>query len=141
MFDFTPIEEELKIKIEALDMKIVYLYYLEKYSIREVSRELGCSTHVVKDALVYGVRSKKEACALRSTEEFKAKMSKINTGEKHPKAKLTESDVIAIRDKFSELFNLGIYTKAHIYRGLAAEYDVKIPTILSIIQRRNWKHI
>lgn len=53
-------------------------------------------------------------------------------GEKHPLARLTSDDVLAIRKKYS----LGITQEA-----LSKEYDVKRQQIGKIIRRQNWRHI
>ena len=54
-------------------------------------------------------------------------------GEKHSFAKLTEKQVKEIRAK---------YAKGHIsITSLAKEYDVSLPNISIIINRKIWKHI
>jgi len=52
-------------------------------------------------------------------------------GEKHFKAKLTESDVLTIREKY----------KTTMMKDLAAEYKVGINCIQKIIYRTTWRHI
>ena len=143
MIDFESVEKELNLKFENLEMKIAYLYYVKKYSMRHVSKELRCSTHVVRDSLMntFGIRDKQKVFELRSTPDFKEKLRRANTGEIHPKAKLTESDVIAIRKRYSDLLQLSTFTKTQARQLLADEYGVKPPTIASIVFRRNWKHI
>ena len=55
-------------------------------------------------------------------------------GEKHPKAKLTEKDVIEIKS--------ALENKYYGYlRDLAEKYDVSRSTILSIHYHRNWKYL
>lgn len=54
-------------------------------------------------------------------------------GEKNNKAKLTEEQVIEIRQKY----NSGEMTKDE----LAIKYDISLSTINSVINRKTWKHI
>lgn len=54
-------------------------------------------------------------------------------GSKNPFAKLTEKQVLEIRQKFST----GKYTK----EGLGIEYKVSSTTIRNIIIKKKWKHI
>lgn len=53
-------------------------------------------------------------------------------GEQSPVAKLSESDVISIRSKFST----GSDAKT-----LAAEYSITVSTVYSITSRKRWKHV
>jgi uncharacterized protein YjcR len=54
-------------------------------------------------------------------------------GENHPYAKLTESDVIAIRARYAE----GGVT----YKKLGEQYGVSGSAIARVVRRENWKHI
>lgn len=54
-------------------------------------------------------------------------------GEEHHGAKLTEVDVIAIRNKF--------IPRVVTYKMLAEEYNVTPRTIKSIVTNQNWKHV
>lgn len=56
-----------------------------------------------------------------------------NKGEKHGRSKLTESQVLEIRDKYST----GKYT----HRGLANDYSVSHTAIGKIINRKRWSHL
>jgi hypothetical protein len=58
---------------------------------------------------------------------------KIRYGQSHPKAKLTNEDVLEIR----KLFNPKKFTHAM----LAARFGVSVPMIGLICRRQNWKHI
>lgn len=54
-------------------------------------------------------------------------------GSKHNNSKLTEEQIISIRNK---------YNKSNIsYRSLAKEYNVSSPHIINIIKNKCWKHI
>jgi hypothetical protein len=56
-----------------------------------------------------------------------------NRSERHPRTKLTNQQVIEIRDR---------YAKGDILqRELAQEFEVRIGTIGGIIQRRSWVHV
>jgi hypothetical protein len=57
---------------------------------------------------------------------------KTSTGEKNPKAKLTEEEVIEIRK---------LYSEGWIYYELAYVFNVSEKTIDDIIKRRTWRHI
>lgn len=141
MFDFESVEKEFSFTFDNLETKIVYLYYVERYSIRQVAKELDCTGETVRKVLhsTFGVRDKQKAYALRSTEEFKTKISKATTGEKNSNAILTELDVIAIRDKY--LILLDTFAKIPAQQTLADEYNVKRPTISAIVLRHTWKHV
>ena len=141
MFDFESAEKELDLKLETLEMKIVYLYYIKRYSIRQVAKELGCAPDTASKALhnTFGVRDRQKALALRSTDENREKIRQTKTGEKNSKAKLTESDVLAIREQYPIL--QGTFTKTQAQYLLAEDYGVKRPTISDIVLRKTWKHI
>lgn len=57
-------------------------------------------------------------------------------GEGHPRAKLTEADVIAIRKAYRKRSRTG-----GSCRDLAKRYSVNLSTIHYIITRKNWSHI
>lgn len=59
--------------------------------------------------------------------------NKPHIGNLNPNRKLTESDVIEIRRKYT-WFTYGIYK-------LAKEFKVSASVIMSIIQRKAWKHV
>ncbi|WP_144509894.1 hypothetical protein [Bacillus sp. FJAT-22090] len=141
MFDFETVEKELNLKFINLEMKVVYLYYVKKYSIRKVCNELNCSYQSVRDILhnTFSVRSKEKSFALRSTNEYKEKIRQTKIGEHNHQAKLSEADVIKIREEYTRL--LGTFTKSEAQYMLADEYGVKRPTISDIVLRRTWKHI
>lgn len=141
MFDFEAAEKRLNLKLENLEMKITYLYYIEKYSIRQIAKVLECGNHTVSRTLhnFSGVRDRKRALALRSTDEYREKISQTKIGEKNIQAKLTESDVLDIRESYPKL--LGTFNKTQAQYLLADEYGVKRPTISDIVLRRTWKHI
>ena len=54
-------------------------------------------------------------------------------GELHGRHKLTEEDVICIRNKYA--------TGAYFYKTLAHEYEMDPSTIRAIVLRKNWKHV
>lgn len=142
MFDFESVEKELNLKFENLEMKIVYLYYIEKYSIRQVAKELSCSSQTVKKVLDknYGVRDKTEALALRSTDDYREKLRITQLGESNSSAKLTEPDVLAIRDIYDNAVKIG-KKKYQTELMLANDFGVGRSTISDIVKLRTWKHI
>lgn len=67
------------------------------------------------------------------SEDTKQKMSESQSGEKHSQAKLTENDVLKIREKYVP----GKYG----YVKLSKEYGVHNETIRKIVKRLSWSHI
>lgn len=53
-------------------------------------------------------------------------------GSKHPKTKLTEQDVVVIRQRRAQ---------GELIKHIAADYRMKAKAISSIVNRRTWKHI
>jgi len=53
-------------------------------------------------------------------------------GEAHPKAKLTEAEVLKIRE---------LYDKGFSPRILARNFSVSLWNIKEIIRRKTWKHL
>lgn len=141
MFDFESVEKELNLKFENLEMKIVYLYYVKRYSINLTARELRCSALVVKEAIqnTFGMRTAPDKFDFRTSAEYRESLSLSQLGENNNSAKLTESDVLAIRQQYPIL--QGAFTKSQSQYLLADEYGVKRPTISDIVLRRTWKHI
>ncbi len=63
------------------------------------------------------------------SDETKQKLSEINSGEKHPRAKLTWEGVNDIREKYKERLT---------QQEMAESYGVALSTIQHIIENRNW---
>jgi HNH endonuclease len=61
-----------------------------------------------------------------------ARKGRLNPGEKHGMAKLTENDVRAIRKKFRQ---------GRTRKSLAAEYGVTPYNIGDIVNYKTWKHV
>lgn len=141
MVDFDTVEKEFSFPFDNLEKKIVYLYYVKRYSIRQVCEELRCANTTVNKALnnTFGVRSTQQAHALRTTDEYREKIRQTKIGDKNHQAKLTESDVLAIREQYLKL--QGTFTKTQAQHLLAEDYGVKRPTISDIVLRKTWKHI
>lgn len=66
------------------------------------------------------------------SEETKQKLSQSRIGEKNPRAKLRESDIIEIRLLISQNKKLSY---------IAELYSVKYNSILDIKKGKRWKHI
>lgn len=58
---------------------------------------------------------------------------KVPRGEEHSNSKLTETQVLKIREKYA--------TGKYSHRGLGKEFDVDSATIGRIIRRTQWKHL
>lgn len=69
----------------------------------------------------------------RYTEEYAKKLSVTKQGTKNPFARLTEAEVVVIR----ELFATGKWS----HQALAERYNVARTTISDILHRRTWKHL
>lgn len=69
----------------------------------------------------------------RYTEEYAQKLSDTKKGTKNHQSKLTEKQVIEIRN----LHKTGQWS----HQAIADRYNVKRPTISDIINKRTWKHI
>ena len=67
------------------------------------------------------------------SEETRKKIGKDHAGEKSTSAKLTEKQVLEIREKY--------VPQKYGYVKLAREYNVNDETIRSIIKRKSWKYI
>lgn len=59
--------------------------------------------------------------------------TKIQHGENNPRSKLTENDVIAIRNLYAE----GRYT----LKDIGAIFDIKFQTVSDIIRKKRWKYL
>lgn len=139
MYDFEPIEKELKLKFKNLEMKVVYLYYIESNSINRISKTLNCANETVKKHLIFGMRSRQKSLKLRSTDEYREKLQQSQTGDRNHQAKLTESDILEIRAEYEKL--QGTFNKSQAQYLLAEDYGVKRPTISDIVLRKTWKHV
>ena len=57
----------------------------------------------------------------------------INVGENHPRAKLTEAEVIQIRTMAAQ--------GAHLQKDIAEMFKIPRPCVSMIVHRKYWKHI
>lgn len=57
------------------------------------------------------------------------------TGEKHPLARLTQTEVLAIRKEYKP------YKKGRGIKDLAAKYGISVQHTRQIVQRTRWTHI
>ena len=64
----------------------------------------------------------------------------LRRGASHPKAKLTDAEVLMIRALYSP-GKKGNKLEANGSRGLAVKFSVEHQTILAIVNRKTWKHI
>lgn len=60
------------------------------------------------------------------------KKERFDVGEKHYAHKVTEKEVLEIREK---------YERGYQYNWLAREYGISQETIYDIVKRRTWKHV
>ena len=70
---------------------------------------------------------------VQHAEELGLRLSRI--GVKNPAAKLTEEDVISIRERYSPRCRI------NGARALARVFGVEKTTILRVVSRQDWKHI
>lgn len=64
----------------------------------------------------------------------KGRMPQINVGEKHPKSKFTEEQVIAMRKYHAENPNIS-------QRAVGRKFGVSQKNIRRILMRESWKHV
>ena len=122
------------------DKMIIFYYCTRKYSIRQTAEAINASSSYVRKILHTHnlIRDKKEALTLRTTDEYRKKISYTKRGEKQAK-KLTEKKVLQIRSEYKNLIRT--YTRTEAQNILATEYSVSRSTILDVIHRRTWTHI
>lgn len=132
----------LTIGAARFDVEVMYWYHVRDCSIREVAKKLDCHPDRVKRVLHKykpGPRSTQAALALRTTDEYREKLRDHQLGDKNHQAKLTEREVLEIRQRYEELIISN--TKTQSQHMLAKRYGVKRPTISDIVLRKTWKHI
>lgn len=78
-------------------------------------------------------REKLSIAGKKRRDDIVSYLPKPQKGSKHPMSRLSEQDVVKIREKFTPR----IYTQ----KMLSDDFGVSVGTIKKIIQRRNWKHI
>jgi len=77
--------------------------------------------------------SRKRATGKKATETTKEKMRLKRKGSGNANAKLSERDVLKIRDLY--------FNKGKTITELSKKYDVNPPCIDKIVKRRSWKHL
>lgn len=124
-----------------LNEVISHLYYTEKLSANEVAQKINRDKSFVLGRLrkMQGPRTIHEGTILRTTPEYREKIRQTKLGDRNHQAKLTESDVLAIREAYIKL--QGTFNKSQAQYILADEYGVKRPTISDVVLRKTWKHI
>lgn len=122
--------------------ELIRLYHTEKMSIRHIAKKVNLSTSYVRKKLHAEsyVRSQVEGSILRSTPDYREKISQTKIGEKNHRSRLTETQVKEIREAYKEAMKIGL-PKTETQYILAEEYNVKRPTISDIVLRKTWKHI
>lgn len=125
-----------------LKQEISHLYYGEKLSASQVAKSIGRSKSFVLARLreMDGTRTKHEGTILRSSPEYSEKLRIAQTGESNNQVKLTESDVLAIRNAYDNAIEIG-QKKYETELTLSKEFNVGRSTISDIVKRRTWKHI
>ncbi|MCM3404268.1 hypothetical protein [Cytobacillus oceanisediminis] len=124
-------------------VEIKRLYYDEKKSTRQVADIVRIQAKTVIKYLnknATGTRDIKLACQLRTTDEYREKIKITQIGEKNNSAKLSEKEVLKIRQIYEDLLSEG-HGKTQAQHYLAKKYGVKRPTVSDIVCRRTWKHI
>lgn len=116
------------------------LYYDKKLSIRQVAQAINRSQTYVRARLRDSPRTQHEGTVLRSSEEFSEKIRVTQVGESNTCAKLTESDVIEIRDFYDNAVKAG-NKKYETELILSKQFAVGRSTISDIVKHRTWKHI
>ena len=124
-----------------LNKEIYRLYYEKKMSASQVGQVVGIGKDAVLVRLrkMKGPRTIQESTILRTSPEYREKIRQTKIGDRNHQAKLTESDVLEIRQRYEELIISN--TKTQSQHMLARRYGVKRPTISDIVLRKTWKHI
>jgi len=83
-------------------------------------------------------RNMSKACkGIKPSDETRVKMSIAASGENHSQAKLTEKEVIFIRNQYK----ITTKNKSDFVVDLIKTYKIHKQTARDIIERRTWKHI
>ncbi|KQL17697.1 helix-turn-helix domain-containing protein [Cytobacillus solani] len=130
-------------KVDRLGKEIEIMYYDQLMSTRQIAKKLGVEPNFVIDYLnkfSKGTRDIKEACQLRTNDEYRRKLREKQLGELNNSVKLTEEKVQKIRLEYEKMLEIG-YTKTLAQYYLANKYNVKRPTISDVVLRKTWKHI
>ncbi|KZE65041.1 hypothetical protein AV545_03725 [Paenibacillus jamilae] len=126
----------------TLNEKIAFLYYDKLCSTRQVAKELNISASAVSKVLkehYTGCRNRTVACNLRTTINYRSKLSTSQQGDNNNQRKLSSKEVIEIRELYEEMIKSN--TKLQSQYVLAQKFGVRRPTISDIVLRRTWKHI
>ncbi|MGN7402713.1 hypothetical protein ACTHO0_22930 [Cytobacillus praedii] len=130
-------------KVDKLGDEIEFMYYDQLMSTRQIAKRLGVEPNFVKDYLnkfSKGTRGIKEACQLRTNDEYSEKLKEKQLGELNNCAKLTEEMVLKIRKEYEKMLDMG-HSKTQAQYYLANKYNVKRPTISDAVLLKTWKHI
>ncbi|WP_311078128.1 hypothetical protein [Paenibacillus polymyxa] len=126
----------------TLNEQIAFFYYDKLYSTRQVAKELNISTSAVVKVLneqYTGCRNRSVACNLRTTNDYRTKLSTSQLGDSNNQRKLSSEEVIEIREQYEEMIKSNTKLQSQII--LAKSFGVKRPTISDIVLKRTWKHI
>ena len=125
------------------ELKEIYrLYYENGLSASQVAKSIDRSKTFVLARLheMDGPRTIHEGTILRSSPEYSEKIRITQLGESNNSAKLTEPDVLAIRDIYDNAVKIG-KKKYQTELMLAKDFGVGRSTISDIVKLRTWKHI
>jgi hypothetical protein len=155
-------------RTQKLIKKVEEMYYKKEMSSKEISDILGIHTSIILNILnnyLYGTRSYKEAAQVRRKNTNRYKMSEqhlenirkgiksrgfknkwkeiisqANRGSKNKRAKLTEEQVLQIRQEYKLMIQKDD-NKISAQNKLAYKFGVKRTTISDIVLRKKWKHV
>lgn len=153
-----------KNKTEKLIEEIRILYYEKNLTISTIAKELNIYSGTVSNVLkhnLYGTRTLSEKSSLafnsmdnqkrknfftksletrKNNPEYIQKLSEKQTGMLNNQAKLTDIQVIEIRNSYKDMLDNG-YKKLEAQNILAEEFKVKRSTISDIVLFRTWKKV
>ena len=95
-------------------------------------------TKEVKEKISNSLLGNKNNLGKKASEETKTKMSKIHTGINNSRCKVTEAEVLEIRNLHQQLKQS---KTRNIFQLLSRKYNLSVGALEKLIYRQNWKHI
>lgn len=91
-----------------------------------------------KNKISHSLIGNKRSLGIKHSNETKSKMSVVHKGANNHKARLTEQNVLDIRQFHLENIN---NQNLNIFQHLSEKYNLSISGLEKIIYRKTWKHI
>lgn len=91
-----------------------------------------------KSKISHSLMGNQNSLGIKHSDETKSKMSDVHKGTNNHKARLTEQDILDIRQFHLENIN---NQDLNIFQHLSEKYNLSISGLEKIIYRKTWKHI